>query len=248
MSQAGKDKKMNRASTKKLKAAAYGLEDFLCFEAESKFIEGDHVAMLTGAEDWDYGWRVFEVRDNDVIIKKAELMERIPSKDVPKRLKTDVTGAMAAYRTINKSERSELREVFTLFDVDGDGHISSAEIMGLLKRLAPGKRFTETDAMNMIARFDDDGDGDIDFEEFVKMMSASFENLKEADELQEVFKLFDADGNGSISCEELLEIMKATGEDITLDEVKLMIEDVDSDGNGQIDFHEFKKVIQDGPV
>jgi len=64
----------------------------------------------------------------------------------------------------------ELREAFKVFDKDGDGHISKAELKIVMKNL--GENLTDAEIEEMINEADADGDGEVDYDEFVKMMNA----------------------------------------------------------------------------
>lgn len=234
---------------KGLVAPSYDLKDLLEAEEDAKFQSGDHVAILTNADDWDYGWRVSHMNDIEIVVKKADFYETISLADAPSKLRTDHSGAMIGYKELNNSERTEYREVFGLFDMNGDGSISADEILTVLDRLSPSlrsrARFTRMDIVNMIAMFDDSGDGEIDFDEFIKLMSGKLDGWKEVDELRECFNIFDATESGEISPYDLIKILKAVGEDITMDEIRAMLEDIDD--SGQINFNEFKRIILEGP-
>jgi len=91
-----------------------------------------------------------------------------------------------------------------------------------------------------------DGDGQIDFSEFLAMMTK--QERKDVDELSQAFAVFDKDGDGTITVKELDIVMKAIGENIDKETLQLMMESVDTDSNGYIDFEEFRKMMTDGPV
>lgn len=63
----------------------------------------------------------------------------------------------------------ELREAFELYDENGDGLISAAELHKILSRL--GEHCAVEDCVGMIKSVDSDGDGSVSFEEFKKMMT-----------------------------------------------------------------------------
>ncbi|XP_078173050.1 calmodulin-like [Carex rostrata] len=65
----------------------------------------------------------------------------------------------------------ELREAFRVFDKDNDGFISSSELRSVLMNL--GENITDEDVDEMIKEADVNGDGQVDYAEFVKMMSYS---------------------------------------------------------------------------
>lgn len=62
----------------------------------------------------------------------------------------------------------ELREAFKVFDKDGNGYISAAELRHVMTNL--GEKLTEEEVNAMIKEADADGDGQVDYNEFVKMM------------------------------------------------------------------------------
>ncbi|CAD6198187.1 unnamed protein product [Caenorhabditis auriculariae] len=65
-------------------------------------------------------------------------------------------------------EERELREVFNVFDQNGDGLISLDDLVFVMLQL--GERLTESEAKEMIRQGDIDHDGMIDFHEFVMLI------------------------------------------------------------------------------
>ena len=57
---------------------------------------------------------------------------------------------------------------FKVFDKDGNGFISAAELRHVMTNL--GEKLTDEECDEMIREADIDGDGQINYEEFVKMM------------------------------------------------------------------------------
>jgi Ca2+-binding EF-hand superfamily protein len=64
--------------------------------------------------------------------------------------------------------QEEIQEAFKVFDKDGNGYISAAELRHVMTSL--GEKLTEEEVDEMIREADVDGDGQINYEEFVKMM------------------------------------------------------------------------------
>ena len=137
-----------------------------------------------------------------------------------------------------------MKEVFACFDKDSSGSVTTAEL-GLVLR-SMNKNFNDAELKRIVSKFDVNGDGQIDFDEFLAMMTGH--EKKEVDELKQAFDVFDKDGDGTISGKELEVVMKALGEHIDRDTIDLMIESVDTDANGYIDFEEFRRMMKDGPV
>jgi len=68
-----------------------------------------------------------------------------------------------------KDQNEELTEAFKIFDKDGNGLISRDELEQVMRSL--GERLTTEEVVEMINEADIDGDGQIDYKEFVNMMS-----------------------------------------------------------------------------
>ena len=71
----------------------------------------------------------------------------------------------------------ELKEAFRVFDKDGNGYISAAELRHVMTYL--GEKLTDEEVDDIIGEGDVDGDGQLNYEEFVKMM-VSDEVIQEA--------------------------------------------------------------------
>ncbi|KAK6931634.1 EF-hand domain [Dillenia turbinata] len=71
----------------------------------------------------------------------------------------------------------DLRDAFSVFDIDGNGSISAEELQSVMKSL--GEDCTVAECRKMIGGVDCDGDGMINFEEFkvMMMMGSRFESL-----------------------------------------------------------------------
>ena len=55
------------------------------------------------------------------------------------------------------------------------------------------------------------------------------------DEMRSAFNVFDKDGSGTISVDELGQLMKTFGENLSDEDLKVMIQEVDKNGDGHID-------------
>jgi calmodulin len=142
---------------------------------------------------------------------------------------------------LSDEQTSEFKEAFALFDMDGDGTITTKELGKVLRSL--GQNPSEADLQDMINEVDRDGNGTIDFHEFLLMMARKVKDTDSEEEIKEAFKVFDKDGNGFISAAELSHVMTHLGETLTDDEVAEMIREADIDGDGQINYDEFVKMM-----
>ncbi|ORZ01536.1 hypothetical protein BCR43DRAFT_181949 [Syncephalastrum racemosum] len=75
---------------------------------------------------------------------------------------------MLARKMKDTDSQEEIQEAFKVFDKDGNGYISAAELRHVMTSL--GEKLSEEEVDEMIREADIDQDGQINYEEFVKMM------------------------------------------------------------------------------
>ena len=102
----------------------------------------------------------------------------------------------------------QLREVYELFDPDGDG-ITIEELEAAM--ISWGQNPTQEELQEMMRKADTDDSGVIDFNEFVDLMKRQMTDAETNNELQVAFAVFDRDNSGSISRAELSYIMLHCG-------------------------------------
>lgn len=107
-----------------------------------------------------------------------------------------------------------------------------------------GQSPTEEELTRMIQSVDDNGNNEIDFQEFLILMSSKKSVSDDPDrELKDAFAVFDTDGSGLISRSELKGLLNNLGQLVSDEELDAMMGEVDKDGNGEIDFEEFKAMM-----
>ena len=74
---------------------------------------------------------------------------------------------MMARKMKDSDSEEEILEAFKVFDKDGNGFISAAELRHIMTNL--GEKLTDEEVDEMIREADVDGDGQINYEEFVKV-------------------------------------------------------------------------------
>ena len=158
-----------------------------------------------------------------------------------KKQTTDFNAKSYERPGLSADEVEEIKEAFDIFDVDQSGAISVGELLNAMKSL--GFDTKNPAIFKMIADMDEDGSGEIEFEEFLDMMTARISDTNTKEDLERVFKLFDEDRNGEITVENLRRVAKELGEDIPDDELNEIIMRADLDGDGKLSFDDFFAVI-----
>ncbi|SCZ97333.1 BZ3500_MvSof-1268-A1-R1_Chr4-2g07143 [Microbotryum saponariae] len=104
---------------------------------------------------------------------EAELQDMITEVDADGNGQIDFPEflTMMARKMKDTDSEEEILEAFKVFDKDGNGFISSAELKHVMTNL--GEKLTENEVAEMIREADADGDGQINYNEFCKMMMNS---------------------------------------------------------------------------
>lgn len=67
------------------------------------------------------------------------------------------------------------------------------------------------------------------------MMTVETKAVNFEEEMRSAFRVFDKDNSGTISGDEIAKVMKTFGENLTEEELKIMLQEVDKNGDGSID-------------
>merc|ERR1711967_134935 len=122
---------------------------------------------------------------------------------------------------LSEDQVEEIREAFNLFDADQSGAIDVRELKAAMRAL--GFEIKKEELKKMIADIDNDGNGDIDFAEFLEMMTGKMGEKDTREDIEKVFKLFDDDNTGKISLRNLRRVAQELGENIDEEELQDMI-------------------------
>lgn len=150
------------------------------------------------------------------------------------------------------------QRVFSTFDENGDGSVSTQEIARMFEKLGLAssedslKTSLQADVSGLVTK----ADGHVDEEEFVLLYesaccfvdanaSSSNVNADVDQDLLAAFQVFDKDRNGFISPTELQSVLCSLGfpQARQLEACVDMIARVDENGDGQVDFFEFKNLF-----
>mgnify|MGYP003315290642 CR=1 FL=1 len=107
---------------------------------------------------------------NDADVNLARVQEIVAKADADGNGTIDFPEflTMMARKMKDTDSEEEILEAFKVFDKDGNGFISAAELRHIMTNL--GEKLTDEEVDEMLREADIDGDGQINYEEFVKMM------------------------------------------------------------------------------
>ena len=156
------------------------------------------------------------------------------------RHKITVFCVFQAYQ-FTEEDIAEFKEMFSLFDKERDGTISTRDLGTVMRAL--GQTPLEFELQDMVKEVVPDCNGTIHFSEFLTILTRIMKDANPEEEMRDAFRVFDKDGNGFISAAELKIVMTKLGEKLTDEEAEEMIRGTDVDGDGQINYEEFVKLM-----
>lgn len=149
-----------------------------------------------------------------------------------------------------------LRAQFSHFDADKSGSISAKELQQLLAAL--GEPSTLANAQELVRQVDADGSGQVEFDEFLQLLSNQRHRNRyaapldlavlvfspsELENLKRQFMRLDLDGSGAIDEHELAALVQKLGRKAGEFDLQAMLREVDADGSGSIGFSEFLQIV-----
>ena len=186
---------------------------------------------ISAKEVLEHPW--FKKIDNE---ENADIQIDLPSfKDYVNSCKLKKMTLTYIASRLNENDVSNLREIFTSFDKNKDGHISLEELKNGLEKLN-GKEIDNQEIEKIFLSLDTDKNGQIGYTEFLASIINERTYLNE-ERLYEAFVNLDKNGSGKISKDEIKTvIMKNNANDNCVEKI---IEKVDKNGDGFIDYNEF---------
>jgi|EP00670_Eutreptiella_braarudii_P003800 calmodulin len=140
----------------------------------------------------------------------------------------------------------EVRDVFTMFDKDRSDTIPLKELGTAMR--AAGTNPTEQELLDIIADVDGDSTGQIDFQQFLSLVTRKMQDYVSEEELKTAFQTFDRDGMGYITDTELRIVMCTLGDKLTPEEMNELLTEVECDAEGNVNYEEFcKKLAPEKP-
>merc|ERR1712216_941555 len=121
-------------------------------------------------------------------------------------------------KRLSDEQMDELREAFGLFDSDASGAIDVRELKAAMRAL--GFEVKNEELKKMVTDVDSDGSGQIEFVEFLAMMTGKMGEKDSREDIEKVFKLFDDDNTNKISFRNLARVAEELGENIDDEELQ----------------------------
>ncbi len=142
---------------------------------------------------------------------------------------------------LTEDEILEIKEAFDLFDPDKTGYINPKDLKETMDSLGFDDR--SKIIYEMLQNYEDDCETQIDFKEFLDLMTAKMTENDSKEDIKKVFKLFDEEGNGYVTIEDLKRVAKELSENMETIEMQEMITRADSDADGRVTFEDFYNIM-----
>ncbi len=144
---------------------------------------------------------------------------------------------------LSPEEIAEFREIFNLVDKDGGGSISKEELAELMDTLGIEITTEELDAM--VREIDASGDGNIDFEEFVEVMSKKVSATYTSEQVKHAFHAFEeGDQPGFDRAETIVRALCTYGtEKMTQEQALDLVSQLEVDPNGLVNYEEYVNIM-----
>jgi Ca2+-binding EF-hand superfamily protein len=149
-------------------------------------------------------------------------------------------------RSLSPEQIKEIKEAFDLFDIDGTGRIDPQEVQLALNTLGYAGAREEVQAI--VHELERTHKRSMDFPEFLRIVTRTLQSRDPAGELLKAFMRFDDDATGRISFRNLKRVALELGEQLTDDELRIMIQAADVDLDGEIGQEEFIELMSKAEV
>ncbi|XP_034939219.1 troponin C, isoallergen Bla g 6.0201-like [Chelonus insularis] len=147
---------------------------------------------------------------------------------------------------LSKDQKKQLKTAFDAFDKEKKGAISTNDVPTIFDMMGLEVE-NQSDITNAISEVDLFSSGELKFDDFCSVAARFMEEDVDIEalksELKEAFRLYDREGNGYITTDCFREILSEIDENLTDDELDMMIDEIDADGSGTLDFEEFVEAM-----
>ncbi|KAL6748666.1 hypothetical protein V8C86DRAFT_2873027, partial [Haematococcus lacustris] len=140
-------------------------------------------------------------------------------------------------RALSQEELKEFREIFDLMDRDKGGTLTIDEIKQLMDML--GMKMRQDELEHLVMEVDTDGSGQVDFDEFLQVMTRPSQVPYAKPDVIRAFQIFSTPGDppGKIKVEHLEQmLLKYAGEKFPPEEIVRLINGLEVDPEGFVDY------------
>ena len=144
---------------------------------------------------------------------------------------------------LTEKELQEFKEIFNLVDTDQGGSISTEELGSLMETL--GIKTTPEELKLMVSEIDENGNGEVDFDEFVQVMSRKVNADYTVDEVQKAFKVFAGNApEGHIKVSDLEKALQTYGKDkLSEEEAKNLVAQIEANADGLFNYSDYVSMM-----
>eukprot|EP01134_Creolimax_fragrantissima_P007945 CFRG7945T1 len=146
---------------------------------------------------------------------------------------------------LSDAELDAAREIFMIFDKQGDDCVSSEDLGTVLR--AMNKNPLENEVAAIAKELDPSGESRINFSKFAPILERkTIDCPGSVEEFSEGLRVFDKELNGFMSGVELRHVLTSLGEKLTSKQVDQLLVGVETDKDGNINYEEFVRNIMQG--
>ncbi|KAF0976481.1 hypothetical protein FDP41_004380 [Naegleria fowleri] len=142
---------------------------------------------------------------------------------------------------LTQEQLSDAQDAFNLYDRDGDGKITLADLGTLLR--CCGKNPTNAEVENIKAEADPSGTGSFTFETLKTLLEKYTFKADNEQDVKDCFRIFDKDGTGFVPVSELRHVLTTLGEKLSAAEVDDLLRDAEVDDNGNLNYATFVHML-----
>lgn len=124
-----------------------------------------------------------------------------------------------------------------MVNIGGDGNIEARELEAFMA--AFGRKVPDSEIHAMINEGDHDGNGELEFIEFVSIVSQRMRGNLDDDELRDAFRVYDKENDGFITIENIRKVVFDIDSMPIEEDIEEAILLYDNDGDGKLSYEEF---------
>jgi Ca2+-binding EF-hand superfamily protein len=132
---------------------------------------------------------------------------------------------------------AEIKEAFSIQDVENEGKIDGLKLMGVLRTL--GHDPTKAEIKDLLNELGKTESNKIEFEEILIIYERKGEDLERTAAVRIAFRMFDDTEKGYITPEDVVRVMEKLGSPISNENAEKLVRSSSLYGYGKVNFEEF---------